>query len=95
VIFRSRPGDGWLGLCSVLGNDLSRKSRVFTQMYRHERERECLQDALNSTRHCPREGRTGTRMIRVSTSAENSVSTVSTVSVARVGSRADLAGVKE
>ena len=30
-----------------------------------------------------REGRTGTRMIRVSTSAENSVSTVSTVSAAR------------
>ncbi len=45
-----------------------------------------------------REGRTGTRMIRVSTSAENSVSTVSIVSAARTGSRcdqADLAGVRE
>jgi hypothetical protein len=37
-----------------------------------------------------REGRTGTRMIRVSTSAKNSVSTVSTVSAARSrGSRGD------
>src|SRR5262245_6733216 len=45
-----------------------------------------------------REGRTGTRIIRVSTAAEESVSTVSTVSVvsaARTGSRADLAGVRE
>jgi hypothetical protein len=42
-----------------------------------------------------REGRTGTRMIRVSTSAENSVSTVSIVSAARTGSRADFAGVRE
>jgi hypothetical protein len=46
-----------------------------------------------------REGRTGTRMIRVSTSAENTVSTVSIVSTARGnGSRGDqaiLAGVGE
>jgi hypothetical protein len=46
-----------------------------------------------------REGRTGTRMIRVSTSAENSVSTVSIVSAARShgsrGDHADLAGVRE
>ena len=46
-----------------------------------------------------REGRTGTRMIRVSTSAENIVSTVSIVSAARGnGSRGDqaiLAGVRE
>src|SRR5262249_36341840 len=46
-----------------------------------------------------REGRAGTRMIRVSTTAENSVSTVSPVSAARSnGSRADqaiLAGVRE
>jgi hypothetical protein len=46
-----------------------------------------------------REGRTGTRMIRVSTSAESSVSTVSIVSAAPShGSRADqaiLAGVRE
>jgi hypothetical protein len=42
-----------------------------------------------------REGRTGTRMIRVSTSAETCVSTVSIVSAARTGSRADLARVRE
>jgi hypothetical protein len=42
-----------------------------------------------------REGRLGTRMIRVSTNAENSVSTVSIVSAACTGSRADLAGVRE
>jgi hypothetical protein len=42
-----------------------------------------------------REGRTGTRMIQVSTSAESTVSTVSIVSAARTGSRADLAGVRE
>jgi hypothetical protein len=39
-----------------------------------------------------REGRTGTRMIKVSTSGENNVSTVSTVSAARSnGSRGDQA----
>jgi len=42
-----------------------------------------------------REGRTGTRMIRVSTSAENCVSTVSIVSAGRTGSRADLAGLRD
>jgi len=45
-----------------------------------------------------REGRTGTRMIRVSTSPEDTVSTVSIVSAARSGSRGDqaiLAGVRE
>jgi hypothetical protein len=46
-----------------------------------------------------REGRTGTRMIKLSTSGENNVSTVSTVSAARSnGSRGDqaiLAGVRE
>jgi hypothetical protein len=46
-----------------------------------------------------REGRTGTRMIRVSTSAENSVSTVSIVSAAHShrprGDQASLAGVRE
>ena len=42
-----------------------------------------------------REGRTGTRMIRVNTGAENCVSTVSIVSAARTGSRADLAAVRE
>src|SRR5262249_9830438 len=47
---------------------------------------------------CVREGRTGTRMIRVSTSPEDTVSTVSIVSAARSGSRGDqaiLAGVRE
>ena len=46
-----------------------------------------------------RKGRTGTRMIRVSTSAENTVSTVSIVSAARShgsrGDHANLAGVRE
>jgi hypothetical protein len=46
-----------------------------------------------------REGRTGTRMIKLSTSGENNVSTVSTVGAARGnGSRGDqaiLAGVRE
>jgi hypothetical protein len=43
-----------------------------------------------------REGRTGTRMIKLSTSAENNVSTVSTVSAARSnGSRGDQAILAE
>lgn len=43
-----------------------------------------------------REGRTGTRMIKLSTSAENNVSTVSTVSAARSnGSRSDQAILAE
>jgi hypothetical protein len=45
-----------------------------------------------------REGRTGTRMIRVSTSAEDTVSTVSIVSAGRSASRGDRAnfsGVRE
>ena len=42
-----------------------------------------------------REGRMGTRIIRVRTSAENTVSTVSIVSAAHTRSRADLAGVRE
>jgi len=45
-----------------------------------------------------REGRTGTRMIRVSTSAENSVSTVSIVSAGSTASRGDqanFAGARE
>jgi hypothetical protein len=45
-----------------------------------------------------REGRAGTRMIRVSMSAENTVSTVSIVSAAQIGSRDDqaiVAGVRE
>jgi hypothetical protein len=46
-----------------------------------------------------REGRTGTRMIRVSTSAENTVSTVSIVSAAHYhgsrGDQANLARVRE
>ena len=43
-----------------------------------------------------REGRTGTRMIKLSTSGENNVSTVSTVSAARSnGSRGDQAILAE
>src|SRR5262249_56446637 len=74
----SARGQGWAKNRGALAGRL-RRAQTFLRML-----------GIEST--FSREGRTGTRMIRVSTNAENSVSTVSIVSAAcNHGSRADQA----